>query len=129
MDAGRGSPRNARQLSVRSKGTSPPSNTRGKDLGDDYAWAADPELDKYAEVARDKLTAESMRKWAGKLAKSEKGGVTIGMTAEDVLQHGWGRPQSINRTTNAYGTHEQWVYPGMHNYLYFDDGVLTTIQH
>jgi SOS-response transcriptional repressor LexA len=34
---------------------------------------------------------------------------------------------SVNRTTFARGVHEQWVYDG--GYLYFEDGVLTTIQN
>jgi hypothetical protein len=43
----------------------------------------------------------------------------------------WGRPQSINRTTTSTGVNEQWVYGGYdyeNNYLYFTNGVLTTIQ-
>jgi len=40
----------------------------------------------------------------------------------------WGTPERINRTTTAAGTREQWVY-GSGNYLYFDDGVLETIQN
>lgn len=54
-------------------------------------------------------------------------GVTIGMTADDVLKSSWGRPQSVNKTTTSRGTREQWVYRG--GYLYFENGVLTAIQH
>jgi hypothetical protein len=61
-------------------------------------------------------------------ADRRKHGVRIGMTRDDVLASSWGRPFSINRTTNAYGTREQWVYSGG-NYLYFDDGILTSIQN
>lgn len=57
-----------------------------------------------------------------------KSGVSIGMTKADVLASSWGKPQRINKTTNAYGTHEQWVY-GNGNYLYFENGLLTTIQN
>jgi hypothetical protein len=57
-----------------------------------------------------------------------KQGVRIGMSQEEVVASSWGKPQSINRTTNAYGRHEQWVYDNG-NYLYFDNGVLTSIQH
>lgn len=32
-----------------------------------------------------------------------------------------------NRTTNIHGTHEQWVYDG--GYLYFQNGILTSIQN
>lgn len=60
------------------------------------------------------------------LAKTE--GVRIGMTQQEVLDSSWGKPKSINKTTNQYGTHEQWVY-SMTGYLYFDDGILTSIQN
>lgn len=54
--------------------------------------------------------------------------VTIGMTTEEVLTKGWGKPNDINRTTTAYGVSEQWVYNG-YKYLYFEDGILKTIQN
>lgn len=53
--------------------------------------------------------------------------VKIGMTQEEVLTEGWGRPNDINRTITANGTDEQWVYDD-YKYLYFEDGILTTIQ-
>lgn len=56
------------------------------------------------------------------------GGVRIGMSQEEVLTEGWGQPEDINRTTTSYGVSEQWVYPN-YNYLYFEDGILTTIQN
>lgn len=62
---------------------------------------------------------------ARKLKRSQ--GVTIGMTAQDALDSSWGRPNKVNRTINARGTHEQWVYDG--GYLYFQDGMLTAIQN
>ncbi|PFO08480.1 hypothetical protein COJ85_03030 [Bacillus sp. AFS076308] len=43
--------------------------------------------------------------------------VIIGMTSEEVLTEGWGRPSDINRTTSASGVSEQWVYPG-YKYIY-----------
>ncbi|QNG59425.1 hypothetical protein H4O14_16735 [Bacillus sp. PAMC26568] len=58
----------------------------------------------------------------------DPGNVSIGMTAEEVLTQGWGRPQEINKTTSASGVKEQWVYPNF-NYLYFEDGILVTIQN
>lgn len=60
-------------------------------------------------------------------ARKQKG-VQIGMTTEEVLQSSWGKPTQVNRTTNRNGTREQWVY-GIRNYLYFDDGILTSIQN
>jgi hypothetical protein len=58
-----------------------------------------------------------------------KGSVRLGMT-EDQAIAGWGRPNDINRTTGAWGVHEQWVYGEYGgNYLYFEDGLLTSIQN
>lgn len=52
----------------------------------------------------------------------------IGMTTEKVrsMQYPWNMPLRVNKTTNARGMYEQWVYSGI--YLYFDDGILTAIQ-
>ncbi len=61
-------------------------------------------------------------------AERRKHGVRIGMTEDEVRQSSWGKPESVNRTTMASGTHEQWVYGGG-SYLYFEDGVLTSIQN
>lgn len=61
-------------------------------------------------------------------ARKKSEGVRIGMTKQDVLDSSWGRPNHINTTTTAFGTREQWVYDG-YNYLYFKDGILTTIQN
>lgn len=69
-------------------------------------------------AAENKKTADAKRKQ----------GVQIGMTQEDVLASNWGKPLKVNRTVNAYGTREQWVYRGG-NYLYFEDGRLTTVQN
>jgi hypothetical protein len=56
-------------------------------------------------------------------------GVRIGMTEDQVLrQTNWGKPISVNRTTTASGTKEQWVY-GEGNYLYFENGKLIAIQN
>lgn len=52
--------------------------------------------------------------------------VWIGMTKE-MASESWGEPEHINRTITASGSHEQWVYSSG-QYLYFDDGILTTIQ-
>lgn len=60
-------------------------------------------------------------------AEKKRNGVTIGMTDQDALDSSWGKPRKINRTINAYGVSEQWVYDG--GYLYFKNGVLTSIQN
>jgi hypothetical protein len=61
-------------------------------------------------------------------AKRKTEGVSIGMTKDEVLGSSWGKPESVNKTTNAYGVREQWVYGGR-NYLYFKDGILESIQN
>lgn len=73
-------------------------------------------------VQRDKQIAAAER------ARKKKEGVSVGMSEQDVRDSSWGRPESINRTTNAGGTREQWVYGGR-NYLYFENGRLTSIQN
>ena len=53
----------------------------------------------------------------------------IGMTAAEAKLSlaDWCFQPKVNRTTNALGVSEQWVCAG-HRYLYFRDGVLTSIQ-
>ena len=54
--------------------------------------------------------------------------VHIGMTAEQ-CELSWGKPDNVNRTTTAAGSHEQWCYgESCSSALYFDGGVLTAIQ-
>jgi len=55
--------------------------------------------------------------------------IHIGMT-EDQVRVAWGKPYRINTTTGSYGEHAQWVmHDSIHSdYLYFDNGVLTSIQ-
>jgi hypothetical protein len=68
---------------------------------------------------------------AAKRSKAEcdrRGGVRIGMTAAQVKASCWGAPQSVNKTTTAGGTDEQWVYGGS-NYVYLTNGIVSAIQH
>ena len=56
--------------------------------------------------------------------------IAIGMTSEQVMWS-WGPPSKRNTTTTGGGTHEQWIYGNplsKAQYVYFDNGVLTTIQ-
>ena len=59
------------------------------------------------------------------------GKVAIGMTSDHVVQS-WGKPTKINKTINASGTSEQWVYDrgriGQSQYVYLSNGVVTSIQ-
>lgn len=79
-----------------------------------------------ARIAKLQKEADIEAKKEAKLKKSR--GVQIGMSAEDVIASSWGKPQSVNTTTTARGSREQWVY-GNRSYLYFVDKTLTTIQN
>jgi hypothetical protein len=63
-----------------------------------------------------------------KAARDRKGPVSIGMTEGKVLLSCWGKPEQKNTTQTAKGRDEQWVYDGGHNYLYFENGILISIQ-
>lgn len=69
--------------------------------------------------------AEKERK--EKIEKARGINPTLGMSYEEVLASLWGEPYDINRTVTEYGTYEQWVY-GNGQYLYFEDGILTSFQ-
>lgn len=61
----------------------------------------------------------------GKLISEGK--VKIGMTKEMCID-AWGKPKSVNKSSGAWGVHEQWVY-GLKTYLYFEGNKLTSIQN
>ncbi len=77
------------------------------------------------ETALRELTAKAVDK-ADK-ARRKREGVSIGMTQDEVVASSWGKPRKVNRTTRANSIREQWVYDG--GYLYFQDGILTTVQN
>ena len=62
-----------------------------------------------------------------------EGIVRIGWSKE-MCKESWGNPNDINTTRGSWGVHEQWVYEfSYEDYynmrcLYFENGVLTTIQ-
>lgn len=73
------------------------------------------------------IEREEVRQRKAIAARKRSEGVTIGMSKDDVIASSWGRPESINKSIYSFGVHEQWVYGGR-NYLYFEDGRLTSIQ-
>lgn len=83
-------------------------------------------------VAQAKLNEENRKKQLIEKYGTEKAKliiarkVYIGMTASEA-KDSWGNPYDINRTITINKTREQWVY-GNRKYLYFENGVLTTIQ-
>jgi hypothetical protein len=104
-----------------------------EDTYEEYVLTASPSDIAATVSKRNSDIAEAEGKTKKKAAAAAaawkaRGGVRIGMTQKQVLASNWGRPDSINKTTGSYGTHEQWVYGGR-NYLYFENGILTTIQN
>ena len=53
---------------------------------------------------------------------------SIGMTEDEVLNSLWGEPDKKNIDEYEWGIEEQWVYDGK-GYVYFEDGIVTAIQH
>ena len=95
------------------------------------AHAAGPDAATYLKIKAkwtELLDAQKRQAQQAERARKKSEGVRPGMSPEDVLASSWGKPQKINRTTRASGTHEQWVY-STGNYLYFDNDVLTAIQN
>jgi hypothetical protein len=95
----------------------------------------DDDADANAQIKREeaerKAELERERQEGGRVAAelAKKPGARIGMTAKQVIQKtNWGWPDSVNRTIIRHGTREQWVY-GDGQYLYFENGRLTAIQH
>lgn len=83
---------------------------------------------KYLNTYSDHVAKDAARQATAERARKKKEGVHIGASQEDALASMWGKPKSINTTTTSRGTREQWVY-GDGNYLYFQNGVLTSIQN
>lgn len=104
------------------KNSKEPMHTRIHNLDKlhaEHPIAFKPYATLYADLQR--------RSAAAAAAEKRKMGVTLGMSEDDVRASSWGKPRSINRSTNRWGTSEQWVYDG--GYLYFKDGVLNSIQN
>jgi hypothetical protein len=66
--------------------------------------------------------------WSERVWKAiEEEKVFVGMTS-DQAKLSWGKPKDVNRTNTGSNIHEQWVYASG-SYLYFEDGLLTTVQN
>lgn len=66
-------------------------------------------------------------KWGAATAKDiVEGYVRIGWNKEK-CRMSWGEPHDINTSIGIWGRHEQWCYHS--SYLYFENGILTTIQN
>ena len=89
-------------------------------------------------IEKDDKTIERFRSLAKKYGKQNaktiiEGKVRIGWSKE-MCREAWGRPDKINTTRGVWGVHEQWVYEYSDELsydifcLYFENGILTTIQ-
>lgn len=94
-----------------------------------YVYPSPPQqiLDVEIRVAQELAQANAARADADWKAREARGGIRIGMTMKKVRDSTWGDPEKINRTITINGTTEQWVYSN--GYLYFKNGILTTIQN
>lgn len=74
------------------------------------------------------ITAQKEKAKAASAKKEceRRGGVKIGMTADEVKASCWGNPARVNQTITARGKHEQWVYRS--GYVYLENGTVTSIQ-
>jgi hypothetical protein len=65
--------------------------------------------------------------WPNKVWSAiEEGRVFFGMSTKQASMS-WGKPEKVNTTIKQNMVHEQWIYTD-DNFLYFENGVLTTIQ-
>lgn len=79
-------------------------------------------------AAKNKRKATLTRKYGASSAKLIlQGKIRIGMT-KNMCRDSWGEPDDINKSSGSWGVHEQWVY-GTSSYLYFENGILTSIQN
>lgn len=81
----------------------------------------------YKEIEKFERLAPKYGKDIAKLML--EGRVKLGWNKQ-MCRESWGEPDDINRTIGSWGTHEQWVYGEYDcSYLYFENGVLTSIQN
>lgn len=55
------------------------------------------------------------------------GYIRIGFTQEEVIMS-WGKTPEINSTVTAFGSSDQWIYRRYSQYIYFDNGILSSWQ-
>ena len=100
-------------LNIRLSGINKASGVFGFDFDQIFQFE-DPKL---------KYPAISLEVWAS----IQNGRAIVGMTREE-CELSWGKPNDINKTITGNDITEQWVY-GLSSYLYFKNGILTTIQN
>jgi len=91
------------------------------------AAAAKAEAERLAKMSKIERIMEKYGCDEGTARLIHERRVKLGMTAEQA-RAAWGNPWHVNRSVGSYGVHEQWCY-STGNYLYFEDGILTSWQN
>ena len=84
----------------------------------------------YERLKKDeaKRKADLIRRYGAQKGKLiSEGIIEVGMTKRMCFD-AWGVPKKINKTSSTTGVYEQFVY-GAGYYVYFENGIITTIQH
>lgn len=114
-----------------SKGANVTSLTIYLGVSPDYKGMYSDEISNLVSLGyvTDEVWREHYNKYNGIVTtNSESIPITLGLTDQEVLyKTSWGKPKIINKTETINFVREQWVYPN-NNYLYFEDGYLTSIQ-
>lgn len=93
-------------------------------INKDFATLRNAQISKERNKEKDDYLKEKYGEQIYNLIKSKT--VKIGMSKEACVE-AIGKPHKVNKTINSYNTLEQWVY-GNGKYLYFNNGILETIQ-
>lgn len=94
---------------------------------DNVYFDYDPYDESFGELeerAEEKAAEEQAKKDAEARSKQPE----IGMTAEEIENGSWGKPDKKNITKTSTTVHEQWVYEDQ-GYVYLDNGIVTSIQY
>ena len=107
-------------------------NSFPKELNDYIKLAKDVANQSYLikKNKKKKNRREQLEKKYGKLYSRFifRGSIKIGMT-QQMVKESIGSPKDINKSVYSFGVHEQWVYShNKYEYLYFEDGILTSWQ-
>lgn len=91
----------------------------------DNIWGDEHSFSKYFSFTNPKSKYPKISNDIWNLICNEK--VKIGMSKQQ-CRLSWGEPKTINKSSGSWGVHEQWVY-GSNSYLYFQNGILSSIQN
>ena len=84
------------------------------------------ELNRTSEIRDNEFNRLKDRFGADAADKIMRKEIWLGMT-NSMATESIGSPEKVNKSTNAYGTREQWVYKD--KYLYFENGLLVSFQN